>query len=70
MTSLKQIWAAGRKAKVNGHAWNLDLSVTGREIVLTRLVDVKSHYGLGGLKGGGVRLIRIRRPIATMAEAI
>jgi hypothetical protein len=63
MISLKQIWAAGRKAKVNGHAWYVGLSVNGSEAVLTRMVRVKPHLAVGGYKGGGLRWVEIRRQI-------
>jgi hypothetical protein len=72
MKTFKQLWLERGKAIVNGKVWDVWDANPGRtEIILLRRVRVKSHVGLGGMKGGGWRTITIRRSIdAPATEAI
>jgi hypothetical protein len=48
---------------VNGKTWDrMVLLPGGREVVLSRMIRVKSHLAIGGYKGGGLRWVSIRRP--------
>jgi hypothetical protein len=66
--TLKEIWMAGERAIILGHAWRVELTIRG-DMLLTREIKVKAHIAIGGLKGGGLRTIAIRRPADTMAES-
>lgn len=65
-----------RYALVDGHVWQVELSVGGREVILSRNVRVKVRDRNGIVwsgrdgKGAGLRRVTIRRPLNTIATAV
>ena len=70
MKTLKEIWAAGEKALVNGHVWTVELLTGCERVHLSRIVQRPQYDRRTHMCWPGWRRVTIERSANMLAEAV